>query len=147
MYESLKNCYILVFVFFLIYNWNLPYRWLISENKGRISTIITQSTGTRGVYYRRYACVFCAKCQSLDFLNCTNEYCGPWKFKPFEIKSSNLVDLLEPIFGATAQLPNKKSKAKAVQNKRKKMSKQITKLICSYYRAIIDSWSVFYLFV
>ena len=60
-------------------------------------------------------------------------------FQTCEIKFANLAKLLEPVFGPAVQLPNKKSKAKAVQNLRKKMSKQITKVICSFYRAIIDS--------
>ena len=89
-----------------------------------------------GVYLEKYQTNFY---KALDFLNCTNEYCVPWKFKSFEIKSVNLVKLLEPVFGPLVQLPNNKSKAKGVQKQRKEMSKRITKTICSCYRAIIDS--------
>ena len=69
--------------------------------------------------------------------NCPNSYCGPWKFKSFEIKTENLVKLLTPLFGPDAQLPNTKKKTKPVQNQRQKLSKTITKTIASFYRALI----------
>ena len=60
------------------------------------------------------------------------------KFKAFEIKSTALVELLAPVFGPDIQLPNNKSKGKSVQEKRKELSKKITKKICSFYRSILD---------
>ena len=52
---------------------------------GRPST-----TGTDGVYYRRYSCVSCAKCKAFDFLNCLRkDVCGEWMFEKFLRKTYN----------------------------------------------------------
>ena len=71
--------------------------------------------GKYGVYYRRYICVSCNFCKKLDFLKCTNNYCGTWKFFAFDLNASTIYNFLVPIFPG------------------KKKTNKIIKLIRKYY--------------
>ena len=51
--------------------------------------------GVNGIYYRRYLCMSCEKCKLLKFLECTNEYCGPWKFHAFNVNQKTLEKLFK----------------------------------------------------
>ena len=91
-----------------------------------------------GVWYRRYSCVSCPACLELDFLNCTNEYNGEWKFKKFEIQAAILYKLLDPAFGAAQMIQwNGKSKdAKATRKQKSQLIKRHIPVV-SYLRCII----------
>ena len=60
--------------------------------------------GKCGVYVRQYICLSCNKCRKLDFLNCTTEYFGPWKFHVFYLNQKTLKQLFYPIFGDSNNL-------------------------------------------
>ena len=85
--------------------------------------------GTVGVYYRRYLCLSCVNCRNLEFLKCTNEYCGEWKFFSFDLNSGTIAKLLTPYFGEKNQLFRLKKEHVGG-------SKQIMKLIAKYYKLL-----------
>ena len=92
-----------------------------------------------GVWYRRYSCFSCSKCKQLEFLNCTNKSAGKWSFKKFEIQSSILFKLFDPIFGES-QMIHWRGKSKDAKKMRAQKSKAIKKLIVAYLRSIEIWW-------
>ena len=58
-----------------------------------------------------------------------------WSFKKFEIQSSILFKLFDPILGE-AQMIQWKGKSKSASQMRSKKSKAIKKMIVSYLRSI-----------
>ena len=64
-------------------------------------------------WYIRYICFSCSFCRALEFLKCTNKYCGEWKCFSFHVNSNSLSKLLSPYFGEKQQLHKKKKKGEA----------------------------------
>ena len=85
--------------------------------------------GTGGVHYRRYLCLSCSYCRNLEFLKCTNIYCGEWQFFSFDLNFSCITRLITPYFGEKNQLFRLKKERVAG-------SKQIMKLIAKYYKML-----------
>ena len=74
-------------------------------------------------------CLYCINCRKLEFLKCTNEYCGEWEFFSFDLNSSTISKLLTPYFCEKNQLFR-------LKKERVGGSKQIMKLIAKYYKLL-----------
>ena len=82
--------------------------------------------GVNGIYYRRYLCLSCKKCKLLKFLECTNEYCGPWQFHAFNVNQKTLEKLFkDAISPFLSVIRGQKQKEQAFKN--------VMKLIGKYY--------------
>ena len=81
--------------------------------------------GLNGIYFRRYLCLFGKNCKLLDFLACTNVYCGPWTFHHFNVNQKTLENLFEETI-----TPLLKNRCK------KQTFKTIMKIIGKYYRLL-----------
>ena len=66
-------------------------------------------------------------------MDCTNKSAGKWAFKKFEIQSSILFKLFDPIFGES-QMIHWRGKSKDVKEMRFQKSKATKKLTVAYVR-------------
>ena len=78
------------------------------------------------IWCRLYICFSCSFCSALEFLKCTNTYCGERQFFSFYVNSNTLSKLLSPYFEEKQQVHKKKEKTRNV-------SKSITQIISKYY--------------
>ena len=79
-------------------------------------------------------CLYCINCRKLEFLKCTNGYCGEWEFFSFDLNSSTISKLLTPYFCEKNQLFR-------LKKGRVGGSKQIMKLIAKYYKLLLNPLS------
>jgi hypothetical protein len=91
-------------------------------------------SGTGGVYYKRYLCLSCSYCRNLEFLKCTNIYCGKWQFFSFDLKLICITRLFTPYFGEKHQLFR-------LKKERLGGSKEIMNLVAKYYKILPNSLS------
>ena len=76
-----------------------------------------------------YLCLSCEKCKLLKFLECTNEYCGPWQFHDFIVNQKTLEKLFkDAISPFLSVIRGQKQKEQAFKN--------VMKLIGKYYRLL-----------
>ena len=92
--------------------WKLYFLFFIVNTKK--SYCYLAIPGVNGIYYRRYLFLSCEKCKLLKFLECTNEYCGPWKFHAFNVNQKTLEKLfqesIDPLLGGFRGKNAKKKK-------------------------------------
>ena len=67
--------------------------------KGTKKLLLFTSSRKNGAYFRIHLCVSCTFCEKLEFLKCTNAYCGAWKFHYFDINQKHLKELFFMVFG------------------------------------------------
>ena len=99
----------------------------ILRTKKSYAFLLVPRTG--GVWYRRYICLSCTSCRQLDFVKCTNTYCGKWTFCSFDVNSHTMKKLLVPYFGVKKQVFKNKKECGSAAN-------LVIKLISKYYKML-----------